>query len=141
MNQTVEQEQTRRETLEQLDEWLDVPMLVLSVIWLGLVLYELGYGSNALVEPLSVAIWVVFIAEFILRFTLAPHKREFLKTNWLTVIALLAPALRLLRIFRIFRAARRCGACGWCGSSARPTAAWGRSSRRCTDGASVMSRR
>ncbi len=99
----------QRETLEQLDEWLDVPMLVLSVAWLGLVLYELAYGGNSLIEYLGIAIWIIFIAEFVLRFALAPRKREFLKTNWLTVIALLVPALRMLRmlrIFRLFRAAR-----------------------------------
>ena len=31
-------ERERWVTLEQLDDWLDLPMLVLSVIWLGLVL-------------------------------------------------------------------------------------------------------
>ena len=99
-------EQDRQKTLEQLDDWLDIPMLVLSVIWLGLVLYELGYGSNPMIEFLGIAIWVVFIAEFLLRFTLAPEKREFLKANWLTVIVLLAPALRLFRVFRAARALR-----------------------------------
>ncbi len=99
-------EQDRRETLSQLDDWLDVPMLVLSAIWLVLLLYELGYGSNPLIEWLGIAIWVVFIAEFALRLTLAPRKLDYLKNNWLTIIALLAPALRLIRIFRIFRAAR-----------------------------------
>jgi len=99
-------ESERRVTLEQLDDWLDVPMLVLSVIWLGLVLWELAYGGNQTIELLGIAIWIVFIAEFVLRFTLAPLKFEFLKDNWLTVIALLVPALRLVRFFRIFRAAR-----------------------------------
>lgn len=99
-------ERDRRALLEQLDDWLDVPMLVLSVIWLGLVLWELGYGGNRMIELLGIAIWIVFIAEFVLRFTLAPRKVEFLKDNWLTVISLLAPALRLFRMFRIFRAAR-----------------------------------
>ena len=99
-------EQERRTTLEQLGDWLDVPMLVLSVIWLGLVLWELSFGANEVLELIGIAIWIVFIAEFALRFALAPRKVEFLKHNWLTVIALLIPALRLFRIFRIFRAAR-----------------------------------
>ena len=81
-------------------------MLVLSVVWLGLVLYELRYGISPLLEVLGIAIWIIFIAEFALRFTLAPVKRDFLKSNWLTVIALLIPALRLFRALRIFRAAR-----------------------------------
>lgn len=96
----------RRDTLEQLDDWLDIPMLVLSVIWLGLVLWELAYGANAVLESISIIIWILFIAEFILRFTLAPGKVAFLKTNWLTMFALLVPALRLFRFFRVFRAAR-----------------------------------
>lgn len=99
-------ERQRRDTLEQLDDWLDIPMLVLSVIWLGLLLWELSHGGNPLIEILGIAIWIIFIAEFVLRFTLAPHKTEFLKDNWLTMIALLVPALRLFRALRIFRAAR-----------------------------------
>ena len=107
MNQAASPEEPdRREMLKQLDDWLDVPMLVLSVIWLGLVLYELGSGSNPLIEALGIAIWIAFIGEFVLRLALAPHKRDFLKANWLTVIALLVPALRLFRVFRVFRAAR-----------------------------------
>lgn len=96
----------RQRVLEQLDEWLDGPMMVLSLVWLGLVLYELGYGISPLLEGVGVAIWIVFIAEFLLRFTLAPVKLDFLKSNWLTVVALLVPALRLFRALRIFRAAR-----------------------------------
>ncbi len=107
MNHSAKSErQERQRALEQLDEWLDGPMLVLSVVWLGLVLYELGYGISPVLELVGVAIWIIFIAEFFLRFTLAPVKRDFLKSNWLTVVALLVPALRLFRVLRIFRAAR-----------------------------------
>lgn len=38
--------------------------------------------------------------------SLAPRKLPFLRTNWVTVLALLAPALRMIRVLRIFRAAR-----------------------------------
>lgn len=96
----------RLTALDQLDDWLDVPMLILSLIWLGLLLWELAHGASRTMEVTGVAIWIVFIAEFVLRFTLAPEKKTFLKSNWLTVIALLVPALRLFRMFRIFRAAR-----------------------------------
>ena len=95
----------RWRTLCQLEEWLRVPMLVLSLLWLVLVLVELTRGSSALLETFGTAIWIVFIAEFLLRFALAPGKLVFLRHNWITVIALLAPALRLLRIVRVARAA------------------------------------
>lgn len=93
-------------TLERLDDWLQTPMLVLSAAWLGIVLIELLQGSSSLLETLGTAIWIVFILEFLLRFTLAPEKLPFLRRNWLTVIALVVPAFRLLRGIRILRAAR-----------------------------------
>lgn len=93
-------------TLDQLDEWLRTPMLVLSLVWLALVLAELIWGGGRLLEIFGIAIWIVFIAEFALRFTLAPEKLPFLKRNWITVIALLVPALRLLRPLRALRAIR-----------------------------------
>jgi len=45
------------------------------------------------------------LIEFGIRFMLAPKKLPFLRHNWLTAIALLAPALRLFAIFRFLRAA------------------------------------
>ena len=81
-------------------------MLVLSAIWLGLVVLELtGRGSRGL-EILGVAIWIVFLAEFALRWWLAPAKGAFLLHNWLTVLSLIAPAFRLFRFVRILRFAR-----------------------------------
>lgn len=101
-----EQEEERWRTLAQLDEWLRGPMLVLSFVWLLLVVAELVRGSDELLGSIGMAIWVVFILEFLLRFTLAPEKLPFLKRNWLTVIALVVPAFRLVRAFAILRAAR-----------------------------------
>ena len=95
----------RWKTLRQLDDWLDTPMMVLSALWVVIVLAELTTGGSALLTTIGTIIWVVFIAEFALRFTLAPKKLPFLKSNWLTAIALLAPALRLFAIFRFLRAA------------------------------------
>jgi voltage-gated potassium channel len=95
----------RWRALHHLEEWLRAPMLVLSLLWLVLVLVELVRGSSDLLETFGTAIWIVFIAEFLLRFTLAPGKLTFLRRNWITVIALIAPALRLLRIVRVARAA------------------------------------
>lgn len=96
----------RWEALDALDAWLRAPMLGLSFAWLLLVLWELARGSSALLETFGTAIWGVFIIEFALRFTLAPEKLPFLRRNWLTIIALVIPALRLLRGFRLLRMAR-----------------------------------
>lgn len=96
----------RWRTLEQLDDWLRTPMLLLSLAWLALVLVELLRGSSRLLEIFGIAIWAIFILEFALRFALAPEKLPFLRRNWLTVIALVVPAFRLLRSLRFLRAAR-----------------------------------
>ena len=96
----------RWSALEQLDEWLRTPMLVLSFVWLVLVVVELVWGGGRATDVLGLVIWGVFVAEFALRFTLAPAKLPFLRNNWITVLALLAPALRMIRVLRVFRAAR-----------------------------------
>lgn len=100
-------EPSRRESLlRDLEGWLRTPMLALSALWLGLLVIELTRGGSRALEVLGTAIWVVFIAEFALRLALAPRKLDFLGRNWLTVLSLLLPALRLLRVLRILRVAR-----------------------------------
>jgi voltage-gated potassium channel len=92
--------------LRDLDLWLHWPMIVLSLVWLAIVVWELVSGTSALLETLGTAIWIAFIAEFAIRFALAPDKAPFLKSNWLTIVALAVPALRLFRALRVLRAAR-----------------------------------
>jgi voltage-gated potassium channel len=95
--------------LEQLEVWLETPMLVLGFVWLALFVIELTGSLSPVLEFIGGAIWVVFILDFALKFALAPDKTNYLKANWLTALALVVPALRVFRIFRvlsIFRAAR-----------------------------------
>lgn len=100
------QKSGRWRLLNDLERWAETPMLVLSVAWLGIVVFELVGHTSDLLMALGTSIWVVFIGEFLLRLSLAPSKRRFLKHNWLTVIALIVPALRLFRAVAILRAAR-----------------------------------
>ena len=99
-------ERERWIALEDLEDWLRTPMLLLSAAWLVIVVLELTSGSTDLLATLGTVIWIAFIGEFGLRFTLAPGKRIFLKRNWLTVVALAVPALRLFRALAVLRAAR-----------------------------------
>jgi voltage-gated potassium channel len=91
----------RLEILRQLEEWLEVPMLVLGFAWLVLFVVEVVWGLGSFLQTVSNVIWITFVLDFLLRFTLAPYKGRYLKTNWLTAISLVAPALRLLRIARL----------------------------------------
>jgi voltage-gated potassium channel len=96
----------RWEIVRQLEDWLEMPMLILSVVWLGLFVVETVWGTSAFLESLSNVIWVIFWIDFGVKFALAPDKRGYLKTNWITAIALLVPALRIFRAFRAFQLLR-----------------------------------
>jgi voltage-gated potassium channel len=93
----------RREVLQQLEDWLEMPMLVLGFAWLALFVVELIWGLSPLLQAIGTVIWIIFILDFIFKFSLAPRKIAYLKSNWLTAIALLLPALRIFRIARFIR--------------------------------------
>jgi voltage-gated potassium channel len=96
----------RWEVLDDLDDWLRLPMAALSLAWLLIVVAELVWGESDLLSTFGLAIWVVFLAEFGIRFLLAPSKVPFLRSNWLTMLALALPALRVFRALRFIRVAR-----------------------------------
>ena len=93
----------RSEILRQLEDWLETPMLVLGFVWLALLVVELIRGLSPLLETVGTLIWAIFIVDFAVKFLLAPRKIGYLKNNWLTVISLLVPALRVFRIVRVVR--------------------------------------
>ncbi|MEC4812988.1 MAG: ion channel [Scytonema sp. PMC 1069.18] len=95
--------QERYEILQQIEDWLEVPMLVLSFAWLGLFIVEVTQGLSPLLQIVSNSIWFLFILDFIIEFTIVPRKLRYIKTNWLTAIALILPALRLFRLAYIVR--------------------------------------
>ncbi len=96
----------RRQLLEQLEDWLETPLLVLGFVWLAMFVYELVWGEGYALNAANTVIWTIFLGDFALKFTLAPDKSDYLKANWLTVIALAVPALRVFRIFRVVRVLR-----------------------------------
>ncbi|KAM3100761.1 ion channel [Phormidesmis sp. 146-12] len=98
--------QARSEMLQQLEAWLDLPMLALSFVWLALFVVELIWGLNPFFDVISITIWILFIFNFLLEFALAPYKRVYLQRNWLTVYSLVLPALRTLRVVRVVKALR-----------------------------------
>ena len=52
------------------------------------------------------ALWVVFLLDFLIRFTLAPRKAVYLRHNILTAASLVVPALRMLRLTALIPALR-----------------------------------
>jgi voltage-gated potassium channel len=96
----------RYELLHRLDDWLDKPMLLLALLWLGLIVVELIWGNVPAFEMIVTIIWIIFVIDFALEFVLAPDKGVYLKSNWLIAISILMPALRTFRAFQMFRLLR-----------------------------------
>jgi len=96
----------RQSLIARIEDWLDMPMLILGFVWLGLLIYEFIWTLSPTLELAGTIIWIIFIIDFAVKFMLAPDKFDYVKTNWLTVLSLIVPALRVFRAFRIFRLVR-----------------------------------
>lgn len=89
--------------LYRLEAELEPVMFLLAIAWLWLFIDELVSGIAPWQERVMAAIWIAFIAEFLLKLWLAPRRVRYFVNNWLTVIALLVPALRVFRLLRALR--------------------------------------
>ncbi|WP_066423726.1 ion transporter [Anabaena sp. 4-3] len=96
-------EKERSEVLQQLEDWLETPMVVLGFAWLALFIIEIIAGLNPILQAVSITIWIIFILDFLLKLAIAPHRPSYIKSNWLTAISLLLPALRTFRIIRVIK--------------------------------------
>jgi voltage-gated potassium channel len=96
----------RNQILRRFEGWFEAPMVLLGFVWLLLLIVEFVWGLGPTLQGLGTTIWVLFIADFAIRFLLAGTKILFLKQNWLTAIALLLPALRVFNLFRVLRILR-----------------------------------
>ena len=92
--------------LRQLSRFLEWPMTVLGFCWLALVVVDLTSGLSPFLSVVNVTIWALFLLQFVIEFTLAPRKGAYVRTNWLTALALVVPAFRLVRIVRVARLLR-----------------------------------
>jgi voltage-gated potassium channel len=93
----------RKELLQQWEDWLELPMLVLGFMWLGLFIIELVWGLIPFLELIGIIIWIAFIFDFGIQFAIAPNKSTYLKQNWLIAFSLMIPALRTLRIVPVMQ--------------------------------------
>jgi voltage-gated potassium channel len=89
-----------------MERWLEGPMVFLAFVWIGLMIVEFAGGQSAWLEKSGNIIWIVFIADFLLRLFLAERKFAYVRRNWLTLISLALPALRIFRLTRVLRLSR-----------------------------------
>lgn len=82
-------------------------MLVLVLVMIATLIIPLVItlpeSTHQVLEMIDWVIWAVFALELGIRTYLAPAKFNYLRKNWMDVLVV---ALPLLRVFRIFRAAR-----------------------------------
>lgn len=97
----------RLQILRRIERGLETPMALLGIAWLGLLVLELVRGLDSRGQLMVLVIWAIFVLDFLLRLVLAPRKWHFLRRHWLTLLALLLPALRLFRVVRLLRVLAR----------------------------------
>lgn len=100
---------TRTSDEEGLARRLDKPMGILGLIFVLVVLGQTLARDDRLVTALTVVgwvMWVVFVAEFVLRAVTAPDQRRFWARHWWQVIFLAVPFLRFARALVLLRVAR-----------------------------------
>ncbi|MGB9927768.1 MAG: potassium channel family protein [Methanosarcina sp.] len=95
--------QERIELLQHIDDLLDFPLVLLSILWLVLIIIEFTYGLSSTLQMLTTIIWIIFILDFLIELSISPDKKKYLRTNWLVVLSLFLPAIRILRLFSAFR--------------------------------------
>ncbi len=94
----------RWELLGRIDGWLEQPMLVLGFTWLALIVADFIWRLSPTLAAASNVIWALFVLEFVVKLLLAPKRLNYLRTNWLTALSLVVPALRIFRVVSVFRA-------------------------------------
>lgn len=64
--------------LDQLEGWLEAPMVALGFVWLVLVVADLLWGLGGFLSALTTVMWALFVLDFLLRLALAPNKVVYL---------------------------------------------------------------
>jgi voltage-gated potassium channel len=108
----------RDRTDEDFEAWVgrvteraDPFMAWLGIVFALLVGFELAVDDLTPTTSLVLAaagwtIWGLFVAEFVAKLVVAPHRGRFLRRHWLQTLALLVPTLRLLGFLRLLRIGR-----------------------------------
>jgi voltage-gated potassium channel len=91
----------------------DLVMIPLALVSVGILIYEfsatLTPAQYSLLDTIDVTIACIFLAEFCVKFVLAPSKLKYLKSDWwylLAAIPVTTPVTQALRILRLFRLVR-----------------------------------
>lgn len=93
----------RWQLLDHLHLLLEKPLALLSFAWLALIVLNLTIGLAGWLNVAQYVLWGIFVADFLVEFAIAPHKRTYLKRHWLVAVALALPVLSILRFVAALR--------------------------------------
>ncbi|GAA4751803.1 hypothetical protein GCM10023328_38620 [Modestobacter marinus] len=93
---------------ERASQWPLVVVAVLFVVAYAWRVLQPGFPGwvQTVLVVVTVGVWPVFLADYVVRLVLAEHRWRFVRRNWLDGLAVLLPLLRPLRIISLVRVAR-----------------------------------
>lgn len=98
----------RRRSIRHLERMLDLPMAVLSLVFFALIIADFALPPQVAyrrgLDEATLVIWLLFVAEYLVRLAMAPDKASFFRHRLLDLVFLLFPALQMLRVIRLARA-------------------------------------
>lgn len=86
--------------VQEINIFLDKPLLALSFVWLVLMILDFTEGLGRVLTIVFNIIWGLFILDFLLELLIAPRKLEYIKKNWLTALSIALPAFRIIQAVR-----------------------------------------
>ncbi|MBO2455130.1 two pore domain potassium channel family protein [Actinomadura barringtoniae] len=95
-------------TIERWERTTEVPLLVAALLFLAayavpILQPGLGRGERWMWMLVTLATWVVFLVDYVVRLHLAPDSWAYARKNLLDVLVLLLPLLRPLKLVRTLR--------------------------------------
>src|SRR5207253_4118418 len=107
MDKQVHRERWR--LLHQVVRLLELPMMILGLVWIVLLSIDMVRGLHGRLAFFSEIIWILFGVDFALELFIAPKKWLYVKRHWPVAVSLAVPALRIVRFARVVHLARAAG--------------------------------
>jgi voltage-gated potassium channel len=99
------------ELYKQIEKTFLYPILIISIIMIPFWITEIFYPEKMTVHPLfhhlinrgNALIWVLFVTEFFILFSIAEKRIDYLKKHWMEILIIILPMLALTRFILISR--------------------------------------
>ena len=92
----------RRAVRERFEERMAIPILVaavlLTAITLVIIFADISREARLTLFVVDVIIWLVFVFDYAVRFTLAIPKKRFVRQEWLDLLLVVLPLFQALRL-------------------------------------------